>query len=320
VNGLEQARTRWLQEEPSYAKFGAYLKTLLLAIVQAAGIPATVSTRTKEIDSLLKKLLRKPEHTYDTVGDKLGARIVVKRLRDVKTVCEAVKPAFACGSFENTADRLAEDRVGYLSVHVDLGPLPDDPRIAEFAGLRAELQVRTLAQDLWSTMSHDTTYKSGNVVEHGLKRRLHLLAALIEVADNDYQRVEDEIASLPDIPELRVLRALESQYYKLASRPGDPELSLRVIRLLWPLYGKSSDELKIHFEKLLAEHRDVLSKVFGDAAQTAADRSAFLFQPEVLMIFDQLSLMPYDLRNQWIQEFPEKELERIALRFGISFD
>jgi hypothetical protein len=233
-------------------------------------------------------------------------------------VCDAVRPEFVCGPFENTADRLAEDQVGYLSVHVDVGLVSSDERFAAFGALRAELQVRTLSQNLWSEMSHDTTYKSGTVVDPGLKRRLHLLAALIEVADNEYQRVEDEIATVPDMPEMRLLRALERQYYRLASKPGDTELSLRVIRLLWPLYGKTPEELTTHFEQLVAQHQATLTQVFADAA-AVAERSAFLFQPEVLMIYDQLQAMPYRLRPQWVQEFPERELERIALRFGFSF-
>jgi ppGpp synthetase/RelA/SpoT-type nucleotidyltranferase len=318
MEDLEDARTRWLRDEPRYATFGAYLNERLATITGIIGTSATVSVRTKEIDSLLKKLLRKPEHTYTSLGDKLGARIIVKRLHDVQTVCDAVQSEFTCGPFENTADRLAEDRVGYLSVHIDIGLLPSDPRFGEFSSLRAELQVRTLAQNLWSEMSHDTTYKSGTFVHQGIKRRLHLLAALIEVADNDYQRVEDEIATLPDMPELQVLRALERQYYKLASKPGDTELSLRVIRLLWPLYGKPPEEMNAHFEQVIVEHHDTLARVFADATQ-AAERSAFLFQPEVLMIYDQLLAMPYRIRPKWTQEFPEKELERIALRFGFSF-
>ena len=318
MDDLDDARTRWLRDEPQHAALGVYLTERLGALVRRIGIPATVSVRTKEMDSLLKKLLRKPDHTYDGLGDKVGARIIVKRLRDVQTVCDAVRLEFACGPFENTADRLAEDQVGYLSVHVDVALLASDPRFREFSLLRAELQVRTLAQNLWSEMSHDTTYKSGTVIHHGVKRRLHLLAALIEVADNDYQRVEDEIATLPDMPELQVLRALERQYYKLASKPGDTELSLRVIRLLWPLYDKSPEEMNAHFEQLISQHQETLSQVFADATRTA-ERSVFLFQPEVLMIYDQLLAMPYRLRPQWVQEFPEKELERIAVRFGFSF-
>jgi ppGpp synthetase/RelA/SpoT-type nucleotidyltranferase len=318
MEDLEFARKQWLQEEPVYASFGEYLEARLQRVVRAVGIPASVSVRTKEIDSLLKKLIRKPDHSYASVGDKLGARIIVKRLGQIQVICEAVAHEFTCGTFENTADRLAEDQVGYLSIHVDVALLPSDPRSGDFppTAFRAELQVRTLAQNLWSEMAHDTSYKSAIVVHQELKRRLHLLAALIEVSDNEYDRVEDQIANLPDMPELQVLHALERQYYKLASRPGDPELSLRVIRLLWPLYEQTPAELNARFEELFAQHHDELREVFSQAEQTAVDRSAFFFQPEVLMIYDQLAAMPYRVRSRWAQEFPEQELERIAIRFG----
>jgi ppGpp synthetase/RelA/SpoT-type nucleotidyltranferase len=321
MEDLEYARKQWLLDEPRYAAFGSLLRERLQILLRTIGVPGSISVRTKEVDSLLKKLIRKPEKGYADIGDRLGVRIVVKRLRDVTRVGDAVASAFACGPFENKADKLAEDQVGYLSVHVDITLRSSDARVDEFrpADFSAELQVRTLAQNVWSEMAHDTAYKSGNVVHHGLKRRLHLLAALIEVADNDYQRVEDEIGALPDIPELQVLRVLERQYYKLASRPGDVDLSLRVIRLLWPLYSKTPEELSLHFAQLFTDHQQALAAVFEQAEATAAERSAFLFQPEVLMIYDQLASMPYRLRSQWSQEFPEKELERIAVRFGFSF-
>jgi ppGpp synthetase/RelA/SpoT-type nucleotidyltranferase len=322
VDDLERARVLWLTDEPLFRAFGRCLEERLREVVKRIGLPATVSVRTKEIDSLIKKLIQKPSHTYETLGDKLGVRVVVKRLRDIQLIRNAVDSVFACGRFENTADRLAEDQVGYLSTHVDISLLGTDQASDEFppGKFRAELQIRTLAQDLWSEMAHDTAYKSGSVIHQGLKRQLHLLAALVEIADNDYQRVEDEIATLPDIPELRVLRTLERHYYKLASRQGDVELSLRVIRLLWPLYGKNAEELAAHFEQLFSEKQSVLADVFAEAEARPLDRSAFLFQPEILMIYDQINSMPYLLRPQWVKEFPEKELERIALRFGFSFE
>ena len=317
MEDLEYARSQWLRDEPLYGTFGKYIEKRLGALARRLGIPAAVSTRPKEIDSLLKKLLRKPHHSYETLGDKLGARVVVKRLKDIEALCLALPSEFACGMFENTADRLAEDQVGYLSIHVDIGLLPSDPQYDEFSSVRGELQVRTLAQNLWSEMAHDISYKGGTSVQATLKRRLHLLAALIEIADNDYQHVEDEIAKLPGMPELQILRALERQYYKLASKQSDTELSLQVIRLLWPLYGKSPEELAGHFERFFLDHRLVLEHVFADAP--LSDRSAFLFQPEILMIYDQLEVMQYQLRSRWVEEFPERELERIALRFGHSF-
>jgi hypothetical protein len=120
------------------------------------------------------------------------------------------------------------------------------------------------------------------------------------------------------MPELQVLRALERQYYKLASKPGDIELSLQVIRLLWPLYQKTPEELTTHFEQLVGEHQGTVEQIFADAV-VVSERTTFLFQPEVLMIYDQLQTMPYRVRLRWAEQFPEKELERIALRFGFSF-
>lgn len=209
---------------------------------------------------------------------------------------------------------------GYLSVHVDITLLASDPHSKEFPAseFRAELQVRTLAQNLWSEMAHNTSYKSDNVVDGKLRRRLHLLAGLIEVADNEYQRVEDELARLPELPEVAILRALEREFHRFSNRPGDTELSLRVIRLLWPLYGSTPQEISSRFAKLVGENKDMFAQVFGEAELSAAGRSAFMFQPEVLMIYDQLDAMPYRLLPKWAQEFPEKELERIALRFGFS--
>ena len=73
---------------------------------------------------------------------------------------------------------------------------------ARFPGgrFRAELQVRTLAQHLWSEMSHDTTYKSGTVVEPELKRRVNLLAGLIEIADREFSRLQEEFLLVAAIP------------------------------------------------------------------------------------------------------------------------
>jgi ppGpp synthetase/RelA/SpoT-type nucleotidyltranferase len=322
MEDLEHARRRWLSEEPQYRVFGVLLQERLQKLIRRLGIPGEVKARTKEVDSLIKKLIQQPDKTYVELGDKLGVRVVVKRLNDVDVVRDEVAREFDCGEFEDKADKLAEDRVGYLSVHVDISLWSNDHRFCEFPSnqFRAELQIRTLAQNLWSEMSHDTSYKSGPVLRPKLKRRLHLLAAIIEVADNDYQSVENEFSRLPDYPEHQVLRSLERQYYKLSSRRGDTELSLRVIRLLWPLYGKTPEQLSEHFSQVFAEHKDILTDVLEQAELSAADRSAFMFQPEVIMIFDQLSSMEYQLRPAWSREFPDAELERIATRFGISFD
>ncbi len=38
------------------------------------------------------------------------------------------------------------------------------------------------------------------------------------------------------------------------------------------------------------------------------------------MIYDRLMADPLSIRKVWNEQYPEKELERIANAFGISFD
>jgi hypothetical protein len=229
---------------------------------------------------------------------------------------------FSCGKPEDTAERLAEDRVGYLSTHVDVRLWERDEMFGAYPGQRyhAELQVRTLAQHLWSEMSHDTTYKSGTVVEPDLKRRVNLLAGLIEVADREFSRLEEEFSRLTAIAELMLLKALEKHYQRLTPRAGDTDLSLDVIRTLWPLYAKTPEEIAARLELVLSEKSSILHAIFEQAGQSPHGRSAFLFQPEALMIYDLLQFNRYDLRRAWVEHYPEGELERLANDFGVSFD
>jgi ppGpp synthetase/RelA/SpoT-type nucleotidyltranferase len=323
MEDLDQVRQRWLSERPSFEQFGQALTFKLQNTMRAFGFPAAVSCRTKEVDSLIKKLITKSDHhTYESLPDKLGLRIVVKRKRHVEIVCASIANEFACDEFDDKIDKLKENQVGYLGKHVNIWFRPEDPGATKFPipAFKAELQIRTLAQNLWSEMSHGTTYKGGEAVKLYLRRRVHLLAALIEVADNEFEWLDEEIGNLPDMPELTILRALERHYYTFTSRAGDAHLSLEVIRLLWPLYEKSPEQISAHFDQVFTAKAPFLAEVFRIAEAGASDsRSAFFFQPESLLIYDLLESMEYRLRQTWAQSLPEPELERIAIAFGFSF-
>jgi ppGpp synthetase/RelA/SpoT-type nucleotidyltranferase len=322
MENLEEARRRWLEDRPRYNEFGAVLKPRLIEAVRPLGIPSVVSVRTKEIDSLLKKLILKADHTYMSLGDKLGARIIVKLKEHVPLVCDRIAMCFACGDFENKADKLRDNEVGYLSVHVDVG-IPTDDSIATLYPSevwRAELQIRTMAQHWWSEIAHDSAYKSVTVIDRSLRRRFYILAGAIELADDEINRLEGEISALPGVPELQILKALERHYYQLTAERSNPELSLDVLRLLYPLYGLSPNEISAHLDQLLTEKQGFLRQVYGLAIQDRGGASAFLFQPEALLIYDLLLSMETALRDAWAREFPEKELDRIAIAFGFSPD
>lgn len=321
MTDLETVRKRWLQERPAYDQFGKVLEGRLRTELRRVGIWAEVTSRAKEMDGLIRKLIKKPSHNYESVGDKSGVRVILRYKNEVDAVLRLAEKLFMCGQPEQKADTLNPDQVGYLSVHVDVKLCVDDPLVATYPPqkFQAELQVRTLAQHLWSEMSHDTFYKNDetlNPLPNPIKRRIYLLAGVVEVADSEFTRLNMET---PTTPELDLLKSLEQHYYKLTTRRGDPEISIDLIRFLIPLYEKKPQQIASHLDQFYAEHEDVIREVY-ELAEDAPERSAYLYQPEALMIYDRLCADSIAIRKVWNAHYPERELERIANAFGISFD
>lgn len=318
---LELVRKSWLADRPKYDSFSQELVSKLRTELRREGIWAEVSGRAKEVDSLIRKLIKKPHHDYDSIGDKSGIRIILRYKDEIKPVLELVNSIFDCGEIEEKVDGLELDRVGYLSVHVDVKLLASDvlSKIYPVEKFKAELQVRTMAQHLWSEMSHDAFYKNDeslNPLPKTVKRRVYLLAGVVEVADNEFNRLN---AEMPKLPEFVLLKALERHYFKLTTRHSDPELSLDVIRLLEPLYNEDPERIISQLDDFYEEKHDVISDVY-EHAEEDPERSAYLFQPEALMIYDRLLHDPIAIRKVWNTKYHEGELERIANAFGISFD
>ncbi len=316
---LEDARKRWLVEQKSFGEFGSLLKTRLEAKIRETGKWCEVSSRPKELDSLIRKLIKKPHYRYDTLGDKCGVRIVFRYKSDVEIGVACAQELFDCGAVEHKVHGLGEKEVGYLSAHIDIKLRADDPEAARYDPkiYRAELQVRSLAQHLWSEMAHDSIYKNDEVLvplPPKLKRRVNLLAGVIEVADDEFDRIE---SLMPEVPEIHLLKSLESNYVKLTARRSDPELSLAVIGLLTPLYGMDASGIEKHLQGFYRQKEAVLRDVYEHAPE---DRGAFLFQPEVLMIYDRLEADQAKVRETWGTKFADRELELVANALGISFD
>lgn len=318
---FEDARKQWLRERPDYVSFGLELEARIRDELKRIGLWADISSRAKTIDSLIRKLILKPQHTYESLGDKSGIRVVVRYKCELEPVVAAVRTLFDCSETDEKGEALRYDQVGYLSTHVDVRLSSQDPLASSFPPNRfhAELQVRTLAQHLWSEMSHDTFYKNDetlNPLPKAAKRRIYVLAGVVELADDEFNRVSVEMQA---VPEVLLLKALERNFYKLTTRRADPEMSLDVIRHLAPLYGQSPGEIASHLEAFFSSHENVLRDVYEQADEDT-DASAYLYQPEAIMIYDRLDADVVGTRRVWNQHYPERELERLANAFGISFD
>lgn len=321
MTDLEEVRKQWLREQPQFKHFGIELAETLRKEIRCGGMWAEVKSRPKEMDSLIRKLIKKPGNTYESLGDKAGVRVIVRYKDEINPILGIVKTLFDLTDIENTADRLTPYAVGYLSIHAIIRYRGGDPKATQYPPGRfaAELQVRTLAQHLWAEMAHDTIYKNDETLQplaNLVKRRIYILAGVVELADEEFNRIECE---MPALPELNVLRALERHYFKLTTRRGDTEVSLEVIRLLSPLYSADEGRIVASLDEFYASREEILHEVYS-RAEVMSDRSAFLFQPEALMIYHRLDTDQLGVRRVWNERYPEKELERVANAFGISFD
>src|SRR6266404_356548 len=254
---LNEARKRWRLEQPVYEQFGKLVADRVKVAVKARGIWCETSYRAKEIHSLVKKLL-KEKHTYETLPDKVGARCMLRYVSDVDVVVSMVLELFDCSEPDNKLEDLSEvrnvdgtpvqtDRIGYISTHIEVRLKANDPNAADYPPEMywAELQVRTQGQHLWAEMSHDTFYKDEEAIAQlpnsvKVRRRINLMSGLIEVADQEFDRLNREI---PVDSALALYKDLERHYYKLTAKRPDAELSLEVIRLLLPLYNGDVNQI-----------------------------------------------------------------------------
>ncbi len=318
---VEDARRKWLEEQPAYKSFGELIADRINGAVKAKGIWCETTYRPKETHSLVKKLL-KGKYSYENMPDKVGARCVVRYLSDVDEVVPLVQEMFQCLRPDSKLKDLSEDKVGYISIHVDARLKREDEKAKEYPPDKywAEIQIRTLGQHLWAEMSHDTFYKNEETIAQQpnavkLKRRVNVMSGLIEVADQEFNRLNEEIT----VDSATALyKDLERHYYKLTAKRPDTELSLAVINLLLPLYNLDVPEITQQIERFVETHESVLSHVYDTSADW--NTSAFLYQPEAIMLYERLENNPFSLRKAWNRQFPERELERVANAFGISFD
>jgi hypothetical protein len=92
---------------------------------------------------------------------------------------------------------------------------------------------------------------------------------------------------------------------------------------LMPLITEDVSTFAHKLNDFLSEKREVIEQVYAKALTLGVENdgiTSFLFQPEVLLIYKLLEADRDETRQIWNQNYPDRELERIANTFGISFD
>lgn len=323
---VEGIRLRWIDAEAEYDRFRLVVEESTKQALQRAGLSARVTSRTKKIDSLVRKALKQIKEgrspSFDSIVDKVGVRAVVRFKEEVGEAVGTLKSVFHCTRLEYKSEGQRLNEFGYRSCHMDIELLRDHKSYSLYPTFPAELQVRTLAQDLWADMAHELSYKSvlrdaNPELQKTIDRRIYILSALVESADMEFSRINEEIIGAQGAGRLLVLRALEREYFKYTSRAYDPEFSLEVIDMLWPINPRPIPQLTQDLAQFSEENSAKLNHIFSDQANNPL-RSAFLFQPEVFLLFESLERHSLALEETWEQHFPASELEKLATAWGVA--
>jgi ppGpp synthetase/RelA/SpoT-type nucleotidyltranferase len=183
VKELEEVYGR---DEKRYRLFTSSLVTLLSNLCEAAGLEVEFTYgRAKEPRAVAEKVRRKSYSGLAEVTDKCGVRIVTRYQKTVHEVRRLLANEF---DIIETVEHGNEDvnTFGYSSLHMLIRLSNSRSSLLEwelFENLTAEVQIRSVLQHAWATISRSLDYNSGEAARQPIRRRLFRVAALLEQAD-----------------------------------------------------------------------------------------------------------------------------------------
>jgi putative GTP pyrophosphokinase len=156
-----------------------------------------IESRLKTWSSISEKVQRKSLEieSLTELNDLVGFRIILLFSQDVEKTLEKVSDVLTVVEKQNKGQNSSEDQFGYQSVHC-VGYLPESwlslPTLMPLKGVKVEIQIRTIAQHLWAAASHLLQYKREENIPVAIRRSVHRMSALLEVVDNEFERVLKE--------------------------------------------------------------------------------------------------------------------------------
>jgi ppGpp synthetase/RelA/SpoT-type nucleotidyltranferase len=190
-----------------YRDFADRLKGLLIELTQDfRSAIDKIECRAKTPESFLEKLERKSykyQNPFAEITDLTGGRVITFYQDSVPRIVEIIRREFAIDE-ENSFDKSAALKVeefGYRSIHLVVTLSESRVALGEwkrFAGIKFEIQVRSILQHAWANMSHKFDYKVTSQAPRDLQRKLFRLSALLELADEEFKTLLDQSEAISE--------------------------------------------------------------------------------------------------------------------------
>lgn len=277
---------RRLREAAS--SFAALIQLLLSDATDFA--TPSVSFRVKEREECISKFKRKylaqcerdqsPFEIRPFITDLIGVRVLCLYETELHAIADVLSKHFKVESEADKSQQLdsQESEFGYKALHLDLrlnGPRSLLTEYSRFIDLQFEVQIRTAIQDAWSTLDHKIKYKKSIPV--ALKRRINRLAALFELADQEFLFIRNETRKLEaDANEVASISlTIEGQGIGIGTTGGSAKVSLlnaaefiAICRALSPGYPFDPAKADVFVQELLAIQSDLSASTFRGIIET----------------------------------------------------
>lgn len=236
---------------PLYERLADNLKLAIKDFLTNAGVAFfEIENRVKTIESILNKLERKNyQSPFDDINDICGLRIITYYISDLDKVSGILTKEFDVIEIIDKQEEMEEDRFGYRSYHF-LGKLKDSwlhaPNYRGLGDLLFEIQFRTVLMHGWAAISHKLSYKHEKDIPKRFRRDLFRMSALIELADEQFERLRKE-------------REEYTKGINLDQEPGREELdvsedlNLDILRKVLELHFPERKEAEEDLSSLLEE-------------------------------------------------------------------
>ena len=146
-----------------------------------------INYRIKKKDSIEGKLHKKnlpiTKENIRNLNDVLGVRVVCSFLDDVKLLIKTIEtdPEITILNCKNYID--VPKNNGYMSYHLNIEfPVLVSGKVEK---VKAEIQVRTIAMDMWASLEHKIWYKKGIELPEEMTNEIYQMADFCQRVDVD---------------------------------------------------------------------------------------------------------------------------------------
>lgn len=200
-----QAIQEYQKVRPLYEDYITAIRNVLSEVFKSRNINIhSIEARAKDIDSFGNKASISSPHDpskplypnpLSDITDLAGIRVIVFLPRTLETVNDVIQSQFEVIEKTDKSIILVEqEKFGYASIHYLVRFKDNRTNLLEYSrykNLVAEIQVRTILQHAWAEIEHDIQYKGIDSIPQVIRRRFMSLAGILEIADREFQEIQD---------------------------------------------------------------------------------------------------------------------------------